>query len=292
MLRIIDARTGEPAPAAPARRAPTRVEAHVRGRDAGALRVLLVADLLVRALELDGTPAWAVLTGTAEPDRLRKDAAALGVRPFEDGAATGPGPGTGQVVRVVAEAEAEAEAGTGVEAAAEPVAACVSEGKHESGNEGEAQDADQSGDHDADQSGERGGDGDVRDATTVAVAPVRPAAPDLADPDAVRLALLERHHHARVELDAAVLDAARDTLARLRRAVADWARHPSRPVPGELRDRLRAAWEDDLDAPAVLRLLRRVESDPDLADGARFEICAYADRFLGLHLTRDVGSTP
>ncbi|WP_256976664.1 hypothetical protein [Streptomyces sp. CS113] len=290
MLRIIDARTGEPAPAAPARRAPTRVEAHVRGRDAGALRVLLVADLLVRALELDGTPAWAVLTGTAEPDRLRKDAAALGVRPFEDGAATGPGPGTGQVVRVVAEAEAEAGTGTGTgaEAAAEPVAACVSEGKHGSGNGGEAQDADQS--------GERGGDGDVRDAMTVAVAPVRPAAPDLdsdlADPDAVRLALLERHHHACVELDAAVLDAARDTLARLRRAVADWARHPSRPVPGELRDRLRAAWEDDLDAPAVLRLLRRVESDPDLADGARFEICAYADRFLGLHLTRDVGSAP
>ncbi|WP_282084267.1 hypothetical protein [Streptomyces tendae] len=299
MLRIIDARTGEPALAAPARRAPTRVEAHVRGRDAGALRVLLVADLLVRALELDGTPAWAVLTGTtAEPGRLRKDAAALGVRPFEDGAATGPGPGTGQVVRVVAEAEAEAGTGTGTggEAAAEPVAAFVAEGENESGNEGEAQDAVQGGDHDAVQGGEQGGDGGIRDATTVAVAPVRPAAPDLdsdlADPDAVRLALLERQHHARVELDAAVLDAARDTLARLRRAVADWARHPSRPVPGEMRDRLRAAWEDDLDAPGVLRLLRRVESDPDLADGARFEICAYADRFLGLHLTRDVGSAP
>ncbi|MGW5566316.1 hypothetical protein ACWEWD_23205 [Streptomyces tendae] len=265
MLRIIDARTGEPAPAAPARRAPTRVEAHVRGRDAGALRVLLVADLLMRALELDGTPAWAVLTGTAEPDRLRKDAAALGIRPFEDGAATGHGPAVGQGVRVVAEATA-----AGV---AEPVAEREDEG------------------------GAEGGDEDARGATTtVAVAPVRPAAldldSDLADPDAVRLALLERHHHARVELDAAVLDEARDTLARLRRAVADWARHPSRPVPGEVRDRLRAAWEDDLDAPGILRLLRRVETDPDLADGARFEICAYADRFLGLHLTRDVGSPP
>ncbi|MDA5145137.1 hypothetical protein PEM37_26880 [Streptomyces sp. AD681] len=268
MLRIIDARTGEPAPAAPARRAPTRVEAHVRGRDADALRVLLVADLLVRALELDGTPAWAVLTGTAEPDRLRKDAAALGIRPFEDGAAAGRGPGTGQGVRVVAEATAAG--------AAEPVA----EGEDEGGAEG----------------GAEGGYEGARDATTVAVAPVRPAAldldSDLADPDAVRLALLERHHHARVELDAAVLDEARDTLASLRCAVADWALHPSRPVPGEVRDRLRAAWEDDLDAPGVLRLLRRVETDPDLADGARFEICAYADRFLGLHLTRDVGSPP
>ncbi|MGW0009039.1 hypothetical protein ACWDVX_04625 [Streptomyces tendae] len=272
MLRIIDARTGEPAPAAPARRAPTRVEAHVRGSDTGALRVLLVADLLMRALELDGTPAWAVLTGTAEPDRLRKDAAALGIRPFEDGAATAHGPGTGQGVRVVAEATAESPA----EPVAEPVAEFATEGEDEGGAEG--------------------GDGDARDATTVAVAAVRPAAldldSDLADPDAVRLALLERHHHARVELDAAVLDEARDTLARLRRAVADWARHPSRPVPGEVRDRLRAAWEDDLDAPGVLRLLRRVETAPDLADGARFEICAYADRFLGLHLTRDVGSPP
>ncbi|MFD6189145.1 hypothetical protein [Streptomyces sp. NPDC060275] len=247
MLRIIDARTGEPAPAAPARRAPTRVEAHVPGRDATALRVLLVADLLVRALELDSTPAWAVLTGTAERDGPRKDAAALGIRPFEDGAA-GPGPGTGQGVRVVGEVVGEGEAA--------------------------------------------GEGGDARDVATVAVAPVHPAAPDLADPDAVRLALLERHHHARVELDATALDEARATLAGLRRAVAGWARRPSRPVPGELRDRLRAAWEDDLDTPGVLRVLRQVETDPDLPDGARFEICAYADRFLGLHLTRDVGSPP
>ncbi|CAM5264651.1 hypothetical protein SVIOM342S_06141 [Streptomyces violaceorubidus] len=28
-----------------------------------------------------------------------------------------------------------------------------------------------------------------------------------------------------------------------------------------------------------------------LPDGARFEICAYADRFLGLRLTRDVGTS-
>ncbi|MFE9705070.1 hypothetical protein [Streptomyces sp. NPDC005930] len=238
MLCIIDARTGETVPAAPARRAPTRVEAHVPGRDGTALRVLLVADLLVRALELDGTPVWAVLTGAAEGDRLREDAAALGVRPFED-AAAGHGPGAGQGVRVL---------------------------------------------------GDGGGTPDA--VATVVVGPVRPAAPDLADPDAVRLALLERHHHARVELDATALDASRATLARLRRAVADWARHPSRPVPAEVRDRLRAAWEDDLDAPAVLSVLHRVETDPDLPDGARFEIFAYADRFLGLHLTRDVGAAP
>jgi hypothetical protein len=40
----------------------------------------------------------------------------------------------------------------------------------------------------------------------------------------------------------------------------------------------------------VLRVLRRVETDPGLPDGARFETYAYADRFLGLHLARDVGA--
>ncbi|MEU5751039.1 hypothetical protein [Streptomyces sp. NPDC047829] len=238
MLHIIDARTAEPAPAAPVRRGPTRVQAHVPARDAAGLRVLLVADLLIRALELDGTPAWAVLSGPAgEEDgaRLRADAAALGIRPFE-AAAAGSGPGAGQVVHVLREGHA------------------------------------------------------APDGTTLAVAPVDPAAPDLADPDALRLALLSRHHHARVELGATAVDEARDTLARWRRAVARWARQPSRPVPGEVRDRLRDAWEDDLDAPAVLRVLRRVEEDPDLPDGARFETYAYADRFLGLHLARDVGA--
>ncbi|WP_217143614.1 hypothetical protein [Streptomyces sp. AC627_RSS907] len=232
MLRIIDARTAGPVPAAPARRAPTRVEAHAPGRDTTGLRVLLVADLLVRALELDGTPTWALLTGDEEGTRLGEDAAALGIRPFEDGGAAG----SGQAVHVVREG------------------------------------------------------GAPPDGVTVAVAPVDPAGHNPDDPDALRLALLERHHHARVELDARVLDEARGTLARWRRAVAAWARQPSRPVPGEVRDRLRAAWEDDLDAPAVLRVLRHVETDPGLADGARFETYAYADRFLGLDLTRDLGS--
>ncbi|MGC9496894.1 hypothetical protein [Streptomyces sp. WG7] len=236
MLRIIDARTREPAPAAPARRGPTRVEAHAPGRDTTGLRVLLVADLLVRALELDGTPVWAVLTGAEEEPRLRADAAALGIRPFDDGGAAGPGPGAGQTVHVVREG------------------------------------------------------GATPDGATVAVASVDVAAQGTDDPDAVRLALLERHHHARVELDASALDDAGDTLARWRRAVAAWARQPSRPVPGEVRDQLRAAWEDDLDAPGVLRVLRRVETDPGLPDGARFETYAYADRFLGLHLARDVGT--
>jgi hypothetical protein len=61
-------------------------------------------------------------------------------------------------------------------------------------------------------------------------------------------------------------------------------------VPEALRVRLRAAWEDDLDVPEVLHVLREVEDDPDLPPGACFETYAYADRFLGLELTREIGT--
>ncbi|MEU9559062.1 hypothetical protein [Streptomyces fumanus] len=234
MLRIIDARTGEPVTAAPARRGLTRVEAHVPARDATGLRVLLVTDLLVRALELGGTPVLPVLTGDREEAELRADAAALGVRPLEDGRDAGARLGA-TTVHVVAEG------------------------------------------------------GTAPDGALVAVAPATPAAP-ADDPLALRAALLARHHRTPVELDAAALAQAGAGLLRRRRAVADWARRPSRPVPEEVRGRLRAAWDDDLDAPGVLRVLDRAAADPGLTDGARFETYAYADRFLGLELTRDIGA--
>ncbi|WP_437067381.1 hypothetical protein [Streptomyces sp. enrichment culture] len=245
MLRIIDARTGEPAPAAPVRRGLTRIEAHATGPGLTALRVLLVADLLVRALELGGTPVWAVLTGAPQETELRAAAAALGVRPFEDSREIGVGLGEAQVLQVV-------EEGRGV--------------------------------------------GVSPDGVHVTVAPVHALPPDLptaadADPAALRLALLAHPRTAPLRLDAVALAEARDTLLRWRRAVAGWARGPSRPIPAEVRGRLREAWEDDLDLPAVLRVLEQVEdAGPELPDGARFETYAYADRLLGLDLTRDLGA--
>jgi hypothetical protein len=240
VLRIIDTRTGEPVTAAPARRGLTRVEAHASGFDITNLRVLLVADLLVRALELGGTPVWALLTGERQQAELRAGAAALGIRPFEDSRDVSAGLGEAQVVHVVG------EGGT-----------APSEG--------------------------------VR----IAVAPVHPAAPDIAtdaEPSTLRLALLSRRRVEPLRLDTAALGEAHGTLVRWRRAVGVWSRQPSRPVPDEVRGQLRTAWEDDLDAPRVLRVLRRVETEPDLPDGARFETYAYADRLLGLELTRDLGA--
>lgn len=243
MLRIIDARTGEQVDAAPARRGLTRVEAHASGFGASGLRVLLAADTLVRALELGGTPVWALLTGDREQAELRAGAEALGIRPFEDSRDVGAALGEAQVVHVVGEG-ADGPCG-GVRIAVAPVDAAV---------------------------------------------PVAPAADQ--DPAAWRLALLVHRRDRPVRLDANALAEARHTLARWRRAVADWAQCPSRPVPDEVRGRLRGAWEDDLDVPEVLRVLEWAGTRPDLPDGARFETYAYADRLLGLDLARDLGRTP
>ncbi|MEV7990796.1 hypothetical protein AB0O67_02445 [Streptomyces sp. NPDC086077] len=238
MLRLIDARTGETVDASLTRRGLTCVEAHVPALDPTALRVLLVADVLVRALELGGTPVWGLLSGERDRAEIRAAAVALGVRPFEDRHDAGAGLGERQVIHVV-------------------------------------------------------GEGGVNpDGVCVAVAPASdgPGTPIGDDPAALRLALLSRRRGHPARVDTQALDEARDTLARWRRAVADWARRPSRPVPEEVRGQLRAAWEDDLDVLAVLRVLRHVEGDPDLPDGARFETYAYADRLLGLELTRDLGA--
>jgi len=239
VLRITDARTGQSVDAAPARRGLTRVEVHVSGFDPGALRVLLVADTLVRALELGGTPVWAVLTSGRQRRELQAGATALGVRPFEDSRDVGSGLGEAQVIHVVEEG------------------------------------------------------GATPDGVRLAVAPVDPGAPSApqgTDPAVLRLALLAQPRTAPARLDTAALSEAHATLARWRAAVAAWARQPSRPIPDEARVRLRTAWEDDLDLPAVLTTLSWVETSADLPEGARFETYAYADRILGLDLTRDLGA--
>ncbi|MFF4395339.1 hypothetical protein [Streptomyces sp. NPDC001480] len=244
MLRIIDSRTGEPVEAAPARRGLTRVQAHASGLDASALRVLLVADVLVRALELGGHPVWAILTGARQQAELRAAATTLGIRPFEDGQDLAAGLGEAQVIHV------------------------------------------------AERPGPAAGGASADGAVLVGVAPVagRVALEGVADPAVLRLALLAAPHGTSLRLDADALDEAARSLARWRRAVAGWARKPSRPVPEEVRGRLRTAWENDLDVPGVLGVLRWVEAEPGLPDGARFETYAYADRLLGLDLVRDIGS--
>jgi hypothetical protein len=281
VLRILDARTGEPVPAAPARRGLTRVEARACGPDPTALRVLLTADLLVRALELGGTPVWAALAAPHGPADLRTAATTLSIRPFEDAHDVTPGLGERQTLHVTSETPDACGEGPVVWVAPVEWAGEVIGGQG------------------ADAAGH---------APESTLSPASESAPDrapeptaqppahpgllllLSDPAALRLALLSVPRAEPVRLDSGVLEEAAGRLARWRRAVAGWARQPSRPVPYEVRAQLRSAWEDDLDLPGVLQVLRDVESAPELPDGARFETYVYADRLLALDLARDLGS--
>ncbi|MEU2063985.1 hypothetical protein [Streptomyces sp. NPDC013455] len=293
MLRILDARTGEPVPAAPARRGLTRIGVHASGLDPTGLRVLLTADLLVRALELGGTPVWTILTAPRDQPELRTAAARLAIRPFEDGRDLASGLGEAQALHV-ARRGFEDTPGEGPVVSVAPVewtaGAGPAAGQAAGGTEGGPRAGETAG----------GTEGGIRTGGAAAEGGAGAAAGRsegrslppvlLADPSALRLALLAVPRGEPARLDPGALDDAARGLARWRRAVAGWARRPSRPVPGEVRERLRAAWEDDLDLPAVLGVLREVESAPGIPDGARFETYAYADRLLALDLARDLGS--
>ncbi|MFF6780713.1 hypothetical protein [Streptomyces sp. NPDC012510] len=252
MLRITDARTGEPAEI---RRALTRVHAHVPRNDASALRVLLVADVLARALELGGSP---VLLVADPPSALRERADDLGIRPSEAVGTRG-----GQRVLHVVGGGSRFGSGYG------------------SGSGSGASVGD-----------DTAGITDTSDTeVTVEVAPVVGPEESAASGASLRLALLTRPRRTPVNLDAAALAEAVDALDHWRKAVAAWATKPSRPVPDDARQALRAAWEDDLDVVAVLGVLRDVEKAEEVPDGARFETYAYADRLLGLELTREIGAS-
>lgn len=227
VLRITDARSGERTDLP---RGLTRVHVHPAGEDTSALRLLLVADVLARALDLDGSPS---LTVARVGPELRARADALGIRRAEPEAPPG-----GRVLHVRGPGRPAPKDGPHLEVAP---------------------------------SGEPSGS---------------------PDPTALRLALLSRPRHLPAEPDTGALSGAERTLARWRRSVAGWAEHPSRPVPADVRARLRAAWENDLDLPAALGVLRELDEEGDGAvpPGARFESYAYADRLLGLELTREIGT--
>ncbi|MDO0928779.1 hypothetical protein QQY24_26440 [Streptomyces sp. TG1A-8] len=280
MLRILDARTGEPVTAAPARRGLTRVAVHACGLGPTTLRVLLTADLLVRALELDGTPVWTALVAPGRHAELRTAATALGIRPFEDDHDPASGPGAAQVVHVVAADAADAAdvPGGGPVVAVAPAAGAPEGARGDWGPGGAPEEGELPAARAASAPG--AGPGNPPDTPLTAL---------LADPSALRLALLSVPRGAPVRVDGARLDGAAADLGHWRLAVAGWARRPSRPVPDRVRARLRAAWEDDLDLPGVLDVLRDVAQDPELPDGARFETYAYADRLLALDLARDLG---
>jgi cysteinyl-tRNA synthetase len=109
------------------------------------------------------------------------------------------------------------------------------------------------------------------------------------DPLALRLAFLGMRYRQQANLTWDSIAAADSTLARWRAAVAQWAESPSKPMCADYSTGVLEAFDDDLDTPRALQLLRKLEKQPDLPPGSKFETFAWADRLLGLDLVRDVG---
>ena len=109
------------------------------------------------------------------------------------------------------------------------------------------------------------------------------------DPLALRLAFLSSRYRQQANLSWDAIAAAQSTLDRWRLRVAEWADEPSGAMDPAAHDAVLAAFDDDLDTPAALQVLRRLEKSSDVSAGAKFETFAWADRLLGLDLARQVG---
>ena len=109
------------------------------------------------------------------------------------------------------------------------------------------------------------------------------------DPLALRLFFLSGRYRQQLNLTDAGLAAADALLRRWRSRVAEWADAPSKPMCAEYLERAYAAFDDDLDTPAALQVLREVEKDEALPPGSKFELFAHLDALFGLDLARDVG---
>ncbi|MFF4081512.1 hypothetical protein ACFYZN_19175 [Streptomyces sp. NPDC001777] len=271
MLRITDTRTGHlvDVPAAPRRLLRSSVHLPPIGtgttQDTGTgigpwhLRVLLVGDVLARTAELNGLQVvTALTTGELTPDRagaLDRIMAVLGIHPpsaltpHRPDAALG-GPAD---VRVLPPGD-DGDLATGVRIEVGRVDTAPPE-----------------------------------QGTSTRELLGAPDPSDTADPLAVRLLFLGHPHTTPLTITGPALATARQTLRRWRGQVADWARHPSKPIPADLLRQSYAALTENLDAAAVLDLLTVLTDRPDVPPGAKFETFAHLDRVLGLDLARDIG---
>ncbi|MEU8245389.1 cysteine--tRNA ligase [Nonomuraea sp. NPDC048916] len=112
------------------------------------------------------------------------------------------------------------------------------------------------------------------------------------DPLAVRLAFMEQRYRRQARLDWDTLRAADRTLRRWRGRVAEWSESPSAPMAADYVERAEAAFDDDLDTPAALRVLGDLERDESVPPGSKFESFLHLDRVLALDLSTEIGRTP
>jgi hypothetical protein len=120
-----------------------------------------------------------------------------------------------------------------------------------------------------------------------------PTLPDLLETSAsaLRLALLADDRATPIKLTKASVDRAREWLHTLRRDMARWAHLPSAAIPAPVQTAITGFLDDDLDVPGLLAFLHDIAADPAVADGAKFEALAFADRMLALDLTAGLAGT-
>jgi cysteinyl-tRNA synthetase len=108
---------------------------------------------------------------------------------------------------------------------------------------------------------------------------------------ALRLGFLQTRYRQQANLSWDAIAAADKLLARWRGLVASWAEFESKPMCADYSAELREAFEEDLDTPRALQVLRRLEK-ADLPAGSKLETFLWVDRYLGLDLARDIGRAP
>jgi cysteinyl-tRNA synthetase len=108
---------------------------------------------------------------------------------------------------------------------------------------------------------------------------------------ALRLGFLQTRYRQQANLSWDAIAAADKLLTRWRGLVASWAESASKPMCADYSAELREAFEDDLDTPRALQVLRRLEK-ADLPAGSKLETFLWVDRYLGLDLARDIGRAP
>jgi cysteinyl-tRNA synthetase len=112
------------------------------------------------------------------------------------------------------------------------------------------------------------------------------------EPLAARLLFLQSRYRAQMNFTLDALSGAERTLERWRRLIANWAGEPQGGSEADAYEkRFVEAMNDDLDTPSIMALVSEVVSNEKLSRADRAALLLRWDRFLGLHLGRDVGRT-
>jgi hypothetical protein len=111
------------------------------------------------------------------------------------------------------------------------------------------------------------------------------------DPVTLRCVLLSTHYRKQVPLTMQRIADAAQLLHRWRQRIADWSTHSSAQMPADIIDSAYHAFDRNLDVPAVLDLMRHVESDAAISPGAKLETFVHLDRTLAFDLIRYLGTS-